>query len=83
MGMYLSERARRIYYRRSPFMQSGLIKFATLVCLVSMRRKLGSDMNFRRLLPEIRCLTTVCPTEYALLLAFPQNGQAPFENPLT
>jgi hypothetical protein len=33
-------------------------------------------MNFRRLLPEIRCLTTVCPTEYSHL-RFPKTVKYP------
>src|ERR1035437_10428056 len=32
------------------------------VFLKWLRRKLGPDMNFRRSLPEIRCLSPVCPT---------------------
>src|ERR1035437_4545359 len=30
-----------------------------------IRRNPGTDMNFRRSLPEIRCLSSVCPAGYA------------------
>jgi hypothetical protein len=34
-------------------------------------------MNFRRLLPEIRCLTTVCPVDAPDLIFIPSREASP------